>query len=116
MKQLTSFIFFILLFAACTTSKKVQVIKNALSKNDTMQYQIVSNKSIIDSGALVRQIIEKIEHTKMDFVTMNARLKVDYETIKNADSYIANVSMKKDSAIFLTNKFFKSVFHNFMKY
>lgn len=102
MKQLTSFIFFILLFAACTTSKKVQVIKNALSKNDTMQYQIVSNKSIIDSGALVRQIIEKIEHTKMDFVTMNARLKVDYETIKNADSYIANVSMKKDSAIFLT--------------
>jgi hypothetical protein len=102
MKPFIRFIFFVFLFASCTTFKKVQVIQKALSKTDTAQIQLISEKSTVDSTAIVRQIIEKIEKTKMDFVTMNARLKVDYETINNADSYIANVSMKKDSAIFLT--------------
>ena len=33
---------------------------------------------------------------------MNARIKVEYESAKNADSYIANVSMIKDSQIYIT--------------
>lgn len=33
---------------------------------------------------------------------MNARIKVEYESSKNADSYIANVSMIKDSQIYIT--------------
>jgi len=102
MKQSILIIGTILLFASCANLKKVQVIQDALSKNDTSQYQLLSDKSVVDSALIVKDIIEKIAITKMDFITMNARLKVDYETVKNADSYIVNVSMKKDSAIFLT--------------
>ena len=102
MKKSILFLGAILLLASCSTFKKVQVIQDALSKNDTTQYQLLSQKSVVDSAVIVKDIIDKIELTKLDFNTMNARLKVDYETIKNADSYIVNVSMKKDSAIFFT--------------
>lgn len=93
---------FVILLGSCTTFKKVQVIQTALSKNDTSQYQMVSEKSVIDSAKIVDDIVEKISSTKMEFSSMNARMKVDYETIKTTGTYLANLSMKKDSAIFLT--------------
>ena len=91
-----------MVFVSCSTFRKVQVIQDALSKSDTTQYQKISEKSVVDSAVIVKEIVDKITLAKLDFTTMNARLKVDYETIKNADTYIANISIKKDSAIFLT--------------
>ena len=102
MKQSVLLLFTIIIFASCSNLKKVQVIKDALSKSDTAQYQLLSEKSVVDSAVIVKEIVDKITSTKLDFTTMNARLKVDYETIKNADTYIANISIKKDSAIFVT--------------
>lgn len=102
MKYSVLYLFSIIVFASCANFKKVQVIKEALSKTDTTKYQLLSEKSVIDSAVIVKEIVEKITATKLDFTTMNARLKVDYETLKNADTYIANISIKKDSAIFLT--------------
>ncbi|MEY3208898.1 MAG: hypothetical protein RL064_929, partial [Bacteroidota bacterium] len=102
MKQSVLLLFSIIAFASCSTFKKVQVIQDALSKSDTTQYQLLSEKSVIDSAVIVKELVDKIALTKLDFTTMNARLKVDYETVKNADTYIANISIKKDSAIFLT--------------
>jgi hypothetical protein len=82
--------------------KKVQVIQEALSKKDTVQVQLVTEIKKVDSVAIVKDILHKITSTKLDFKTMNARLKVDYESPKNADSYIANLSILKDSAIYIT--------------
>jgi hypothetical protein len=96
------FFFLVLIAFSCTTMKKVQVIQEALAKKDTAQLQLVTEIKKVDSVAIVKDILQKITSTKLDFKTMNARVKVDYESPKNADSYIANLSMLKDSAIFIT--------------
>ena len=101
MKKLAYIIGMVILIASCSTYRKVQVIKDALSKNDSSNIAIPS-KPKIDSAAIVESIVSKIELAKIDFVTMNARCKVDYETLKNADNYIVNVSIQKDKAIYVT--------------
>jgi len=102
--KLQQYLFFFLMLTAfsCTTMKKVQVIQEALAKKDTAQVQLVAEIKKVDSVAIVKNILQKIASTKLEFKTMNARIKVDYETPKNADSYIANLSMLKDSAIYIT--------------
>ena len=102
MKKSILFIASVVFLVSCSTYKKVQVLKDALSKRDTVQVQLLSKKSIIDSSAIVKDILEKIDQTKIDFKTMNARFKVDYESEANADNYIVNVSIRKDSAMFIT--------------
>ena len=102
--KMRHFFFFlmIVLLAACTTSRKVQVIQDALSKKDTANYQIIAEKTKVDSGELVKQIVEKIANTKFAFNTMNAKVKVDYETVTNTDGFIANISINKGKAIYIT--------------
>ena len=102
MKKIIYFLFAVGMIASCTTFKKVQIIKEALSKKDTIQVQLLSEKSKVDSSAIVKNIIEKLAQTKINFKTMNARLKVDYESATNADNYIANISLVKDSSIYIT--------------
>jgi len=92
----------ILLLASCSTYRKVQVIKDALSKTDSANAALVSQKPKVDSAAIIKGILNKIELAKIDFTTMNAKFKVDYETLKNADNYIVNASIQKDKAIYLT--------------
>jgi hypothetical protein len=102
MKKIILFIAAVVFLISCTTYKKVQVLKDALSKKDTVQVQLLSEKSTIDSLAIVKDILDKIGQTKIDFKTMNARFKVDYESEANADNYIVNVSIQKDVAMFVT--------------
>ena len=102
MKKIIFFIVSLALVASCTTFKKVQVIKEALSKKDTSSVQLISEKSKVDSSSIVKSIVDKLAQTKIDFTTMNARLKVDYESANNADNYIVNLSLVKDSAIYIT--------------
>jgi hypothetical protein len=102
MKKIILFIATVVLLVSCSTYKKVQVLKDALSKKDTVQLQLLSEKSTIDSSAIVKDILDKIDQTKIDFKTMNARFKVDYESATNADNYIVNVSIRKDSAMYIT--------------
>jgi len=92
----------VLLMASCSTFRKVQVIKDALSKNDSTTLDLVPQKPKIDSTAIIKGILNSIELAKIDFTTMNAKFKVDYETLKNADNYIVNVSIQKNKEIYLT--------------
>ena len=57
----------VILIASCSTYRKVQVIKDALSKNDSSNASIPS-KPKIDSAAIVESIVSKIELAKIDFV------------------------------------------------
>ncbi|MCE2655394.1 MAG: DUF4292 domain-containing protein [Sediminibacterium sp.] len=94
--------FLLLLASSCATFKKVQIIQDAVSKSDTTKRQFVAEIKKVDSLAIVKNILSKIAIAKLDYKTMNARIKVEYESAKNADSYIANVSMIKDSQIYIT--------------
>ena len=94
--------FLLLLVSSCATFKKVQIIQDAVSKSDTTKRQFVAEIKKVDSLAIVKNILSKIAIAKLDYKTMNARIKLEYESAKNADSYIANVSMIKDSQIYIT--------------
>lgn len=96
------YISIIAILASCTTSRKVQVIQDALSKKDTASYQNISTQTKVDSGEIVKSIVSKISNTKMAFNTMNARVKLDYESVSNSDAFIANISIDKGKAIYIT--------------
>lgn len=99
------FLFFLtsmMLLSSCSTFRKVQVIQEALSKKDTTQYQVIAEKSKVDSGAIVKEIVNKIATTKLGFSLMNARVKVNYETVSNSDAYLANISIEKGKSIYIT--------------
>ncbi|NCI48042.1 DUF4292 domain-containing protein [Sediminibacterium soli] len=98
------FILALLLTASCKTVKKTQQIQEAITKKDTTQTVIISAKPSVDSGAIVRDILDKALHNKIDFNTFNAKIKVDYEGPEKSDSYTAYVSMKKDSIILIKIK------------
>lgn len=102
MRKVVYIIALMVIVASCSTYRKVQVIKDALSKNDSASTILIAKKPKVDSAVIVEGIVQKIELAKIDFTTMNARCKVDYETSKNADSYLVNVSIQKDKAIYLT--------------
>ena len=103
MVQQKYLLFFLLLLAtSCATFKKVQIIQDAISKSDTSKNQFVAEIKKVDSLSIVKNILNKIAIAKLDYKTMNARIKLEYETSKNSDSYIANVSMIKDSQIYIT--------------
>jgi hypothetical protein len=102
--KLIGFLATILLFAACRTVKKVEGIQNALSKKDTTQLVVVNKIPMVDSGAIVRDIMGKVIQHKIDFKTFNAKIKVDYEGPEKKDNYTVYLSMVKDSVILIRVK------------
>ena len=92
----------VILLSSCATSRKVQVIQDALSKKDTVQSAIVSEQIKIDSGLIVKDIVDKIASTKLSFNTMNAHIKLDYQTVDRSDAFITNISIEKGKAIYIT--------------
>ena len=96
------YIFLFLLTAACANVKKVQVIQDALTVKVLPDSAALAEKARLDSVLMVEGIVHNIAHTKIAFNTMNAKLRMDYETSKNKDSYIANLSIQKDSGMYIT--------------
>lgn len=103
-KQLYYIVLITLCLGSCATSRKVHVIQDALSKKDTSTNQIIAAISKVDSGIIVKDIFEKITATKLNYNTLNARLKVDYETVNKSDALVANVSIDKGKAIYIIVK------------
>ena len=98
-----SIAFVLVLFSfACANVKKVQVIQDALAVKVMPDSAALAEKARLDSMMMVEGIVHNIAHTKINFKTMNAKLKMDYETSKNKDSYIANLSIQKDSGTYIT--------------
>jgi hypothetical protein len=93
-----------LLLFSCSTSKKVQVIQDALSKKDTVSNQIISEKTQVDSSLIVKDIFNKIAAAKLTYRTLNAKVKVDYETVDKSDAFSANVSIDKGNSIYIIVK------------
>lgn len=98
-------IFFILLItlavASCKTVKKTQVIQEAITRKDTAQTIVIKETPKVDSAAIVKDILSKVERSKIDFNTFNAKVKVSYDGPENSDTYTVYLSMKKDSVILI---------------
>lgn len=96
------YLILLLLSVACANVKKVQVIQDALAVKVLPDSAALAEKARLDSVLMIEGIVHNIAHTKIGFITMNAKLKMDYETSKNKDSYIANLSIQKDSCMYIT--------------
>lgn len=89
---------FALSLYSCANIKKVQVIQDALTKKDSA----ISLAPVIDSMAIMQHMVDSMQANKLQFFSLNAKLKLDYASEKNADSYMANLSIQKDSAMYIT--------------
>ena len=89
---------------SCRTVKKVEGIQEALSKKDTAQIVVVNTMPVVDSAAIVRDIMGKVEQHKINFKTFNAKIKVDYQGAEKKDNYTVYLSMAKDSVILIRVK------------
>ena len=99
------YLILILLSVACSNVKKVQVIQDALTVKVVPDAAALAEKARQDSLLMVKGIVRNIANTKIDFKTMNAKVKMDYETIIDKKSFIANISIQKDSGIYITMRF-----------
>lgn len=99
------YLILILLSVACSNVKKVQVIQDALTVKVVPDAAALAEKARQDSLLMVKGIVRNIANRKIDFKTMNAKVKMDYETINDKKSFIANISIQKDSCIYITMRF-----------
>lgn len=91
----------IIILASCKTVKKVATIQEAIDKKDTTQTVVITETPKVDSAAIVRNIMEKVVTNNIQFKTFNAKIKVDYESAENSDSYTGYLSIAKDSLIYI---------------
>jgi len=87
--------------ASCKTVKKVATIQEAIDKKDTTQTVVITETPKVDSASIVRGIMEKVVTNNIQFKTFNAKIKVDYESAENSDSYTCYLSIVKDSLIYI---------------
>lgn len=91
----------ITILASCKTVKKVATIQEAIDKKDTTQTVVITETPKVDSASIVRGIMDKVVTNNIQFKTFNAKIKIDYESAENSDSYTGYLSIAKDSLIFI---------------
>src|SRR6266496_3630186 len=102
MKTIAFTIVIIVTIASCRPAKKVQHIEEAISKKDTSTRVIVNPEKVVDSLALVKNIIADITKKRIDFTTFTGKVKIEYEGKENSDQATAYVRMQKDSLIWVS--------------
>ena len=94
---------------ACRPRKIVMPIKSAIDKKDTVQNIIIKESPIVDSVAIVKEIMGKVSHHKIDFYTFNAKIKAEYEGPEESQNFTAYLSIIKDSVIYIQLKGFLGI-------
>lgn len=93
------FIALVALLASCRSQKKIQ---KAIAPKDSATVVII-NEPKIDTVALVKSAIDKMNSYHINFKTFSAKVKVDYENNKGKQpDFTANIRMKKDEVIWLS--------------
>jgi hypothetical protein len=98
-KLLFSAVFALLILVACKPTKKIQT---AIAPKDTSVVVKMSDPTI-DSAAVKRSILTKVNSNKINFTTFNAKVKLDFTDVKgkNTDA-TAFIRIQKDSIIWLS--------------
>ncbi len=105
MKTIVFTIVVIVAIAGCRPAKKVQHIEEAISKKDTSARVIVGTEKpekVIDSSAVVKNIINDLTKKRIDFTTFSAKVKIEYEGKENSDQATAYIRIQKDSLIWIS--------------
>jgi len=109
MKKYSLLIIVIVVFTACRPVKKVQSIKTAFSTKDTSQTVVIKTIPVVDSIAIVKEIMGKVMHQKIDFNTFNAKIKVDYYGQEESQNATVYLGIRKDSIIYIQVKGFLGI-------
>lgn len=88
-------------FASCRPVKKVQRIGNVITTKDTVS-RAVTQPEVIDSAAIIKGIVGKLETQRISFNTFSAKVKMDYSGPDGSDGATAYLRMQKDSVIWLS--------------
>jgi Domain of unknown function (DUF4292) len=87
------------LLASCRSQKKIQKVIGT-PKDSVM---VITDEPKIDTMALVRDAIGKMNSYTINFNTFSAKIKVDYENSKGRQpDFTANIRMKKDEIIWMS--------------
>ena len=89
------------LFTSCRPVRKVQRIGNVITTKDTTS-KAVTQPAMIDSAAIVKGIIKKLETQRINFNTFSAKVKMDYDGSEGNGQATVYLRMQKDSAIWLS--------------
>ncbi|MDE3236518.1 MAG: DUF4292 domain-containing protein [Bacteroidota bacterium] len=103
-RKIAGWVMLLSLVYACKPVKKVQIIEKAISKKDTVQTVVIKENPKVDSAAIIRDIMGKMVHRKIDFNTFNAKVKVDYIGAEESQHVTAYIGMQKDSIILIQLK------------
>jgi len=109
MKKYILFLVVASIAMSCRPTKKVQSIQTAIIKKDTAQVVIVKENPIVDSVAIVKDILKRITQQKIDFKTFNAKIKVEYYGQEESQNVTAYLSIAKDSVIYIQIKGFLGI-------
>ncbi len=91
---------FVVVLFACRPAKKVQKIQTAINKSDTTRPVVINPK--VDSIDHARFLYGKVEKQKIDFETLSAKVRVEYDGKEGGDEATAFIRLKKDSLIWLS--------------
>lgn len=98
-----------LFLVGCRPRKVVTPIKTAIAKKDTLQTVIIKENPIVDSIAIVKNIMSKVMHHEIDFFTFNAKIKAEYESADESQNVTAYLSILKDSVMYIQIKGFLGI-------
>lgn len=103
MKQTIYVILCLVLAASCRPVKKVQNIEATIAKKDSIP-PVVVNKAdnAVDSFRIVRDIVEHLSDSRIDFTTFSAKIKIDYQGKDASDQATAYIRIQKDSLIWIS--------------
>ena len=97
-------------FSHCKSPKKIQKISNIFISKDTLPKNINNQELInpenkkLDSMRQLDSFLNLVKSRIIKFKTFNAKFKIDYTANQKNETYIANISIIKDSIIYLTFK------------
>jgi len=98
-------IFFLLLIVgilfSCKPVRKVQTIKAAINKRDTVQTIVIKEAPKVDTQALINDMFVKVNKNRINFNTFSAKIKVQYEGKETSQSAVVYLKLRKDSVMLL---------------
>lgn len=86
----------------CRPAKKVQKIQEAISRVDTSGVTVVKKTDTSDSLNRARNIYNKVIQNRIDFKTLSAKVRVEYNGKEGGDEATAYIRMEKDNMIWLS--------------
>ena len=100
--KIASFLFLVMAIAfSCRPVRKVETIKAAFSKKDTVQTIVIKETPKVDTQALINDMLDKVNKNKINFSSFSAKIKLNYEGQETSQNAIAYLKMKKDSVIII---------------